>query len=268
MRKGFTLIELLVVIAIIAVLLALTLAGIQNVRSASMRLRSMNNLRQVNLAFQNYSSQHGQLPGIVDVMTTDLRDRPPFVAILPLLEFNRSTFISPADPSLEFVNPNKPFGFPDPDDAYASYAYNAIVFTGARPRLETIRDGMSNTIGLAEHYARCAERQWIVFIFSLRDSSGDGGHRRPSFADRYYGDVVPITTPGNPRVTAPSLTGATFQARPNLMESDATLPQTPHSQGMLAGMMDGSVRTISRSVAPGVFWSAVTPSGGELLPDF
>jgi hypothetical protein len=52
------------------------------------------------------------------------------------------------------------------------------------------------------------------------------------------------------------------------MESDATLPQTPHAQGMLIGMMDGSVRTVSRGVKPEVFWGAVTPSGGEPFADF
>jgi len=28
-------------------------------------------------------------------------------------------------------------------------------------------------------------------------------------------------------------------------------------------MMDGSIRTISPSISPTVFWSAVTPAGGE-----
>jgi prepilin-type N-terminal cleavage/methylation domain-containing protein len=64
MRKGFTLLELLVVIAIMAVLFGLTLAAVQNVRMASLRAKSMNNVRQINLAFQNYSSQKNELPTI------------------------------------------------------------------------------------------------------------------------------------------------------------------------------------------------------------
>jgi hypothetical protein len=52
------------------------------------------------------------------------------------------------------------------------------------------------------------------------------------------------------------------------MESDATIPQTPHVGGMLIGMMDGSVRTVSPSVAPTIFWGAVTPKGGEITGDF
>jgi len=166
------------------------------------------------------------------------------------------------------MHPGKPFyPAPDPHDAYASYAYNALVFTG-HARLDTISDGMSNTIGLGERYARCAEREWVVSIFSLQQSSGDGGSRRPSFADRYYGDVVPITTFASMPTTVPSVTGATFQTRPALLESDATVLQTPHPGGMLAGMMDGSVRTISRRISPSAFWSAVTPRGGEVNSDF
>lgn len=267
-NKGFTLVELVVVIAIIAVLMALTISAVQNARSASLRLKSMNNMRQINLALHNYAATKNRLPTIVDVMVPDWQDAPPFEAVLPLLESNRNIFISPADPSLSFVNPNKPFyPQPSPDDAYSSYAYNAMVFVG-KAKLDTIRDGTSNTIGLAEHYARCAEREWVVFIYSLHYSAGDGGSRRPSFADRYYGDVVPITTPGNPSVTVPSRTGVTFQSKPGLMESDATLPQTPHAGGMIIGMMDGSVRTVSPTVAPSIFWGAVTPNGREVPEDF
>ena len=152
-------------------------------------------------------------------------------------------------------------------DGLASYAYNAMVFHGA-PRLPmSIRDGTSNTIGIAEHYAKCAGKGWVVFIWSLRFSSGDGGSRRASFADAYYGDVVPVIF-GNPPRTIPSIPNLTFQAAPRLDESDARIPQSPHSGGMIVGMMDGSIRFISSGLSPEVFWSAVTPDGGEPITDF
>lgn len=268
-RRGLTLIEVLVVIAIIAILMGLTMAAIQNARAANLRLRSMNKIRQIGLAFQNYESSKGDLPSIQNLATPTPGDRAPFAAILPFIEYKRDLFLSPADPSLEFVHPSKPF-YPgiDTDEALSSYAYNALVFVGKTQLGSSIRDGTSNTIGIAEHYARCAEQKWVVFIFSLLSSSGAGGSRRPSFADAYYGDVVPITKSGNTPVTVPSVSGMTFQASPGLMESDATLPQTPHSTGMLIGLMDGSARLISRNVSAGVFWSAVTPSGGEVHSEF
>lgn len=268
-RKGFTLIELLVSIAIIGMLLGLLLSAVQKVREASLRVKSMNNLRQINLAFQNYAAANQEVPVITDVMAPDTRDRPPFSAIWPMLEYSRNVFLSPADPSLTFIHPDKVF-YPslDPDDAYSSYAYNAIVFAGHRRTLESVSDGTSTTISLVEHYARCAETKWVIFIFSLQSSSGDGGSRRPSFADRYYGDVYPLTLDGNPVVTIPSLGSVTFQVKPGLMESNAMIPQTPHSSGMLVGMLDGSVRTIRSGINPSIFWGAVTPSSGEVLGDF
>jgi hypothetical protein len=36
---------------------------------------------------------------------------------------------------------------------------------------------------------------------------------------------------------------------------------------MLVGLGDGSVRTVSPGIAPHVFWSLVTPAGGEVVGD-
>jgi prepilin-type N-terminal cleavage/methylation domain-containing protein len=61
--RGFTLIELLVVIAIIAVLAALLLPALSRAKQQGQKIECMNNLRQLQLAWQLYADDHdGWLP--------------------------------------------------------------------------------------------------------------------------------------------------------------------------------------------------------------
>ncbi|TWT78272.1 Type II secretion system protein G precursor [Posidoniimonas polymericola] len=65
-RKGFTLVELLVVIAIIGTLVALLLPAVQSARESARRNTCLNNMKQLQLALQQYDTSLRKLPGYIN----------------------------------------------------------------------------------------------------------------------------------------------------------------------------------------------------------
>lgn len=281
-RLAFTLLELLVVIAIVAVCLGLLLSAVQKVREAAARLSSMNNLKQIALATAQYTTvNNDHLPSItgINFHTMD-QEWSVFVAIMPYIEqgaiysaykqqypgntagssYVVRTYLNSADPTI----PALPNGL-------TSYAANAVLFA-PRMTAQRVSDGLSNTIGFAEHYAyNC---QGVMYNWAVNDIPWPwfydpplGGirlMRGATFANRGVGDIVPVTT-GDPPVTNGSEPGLTFQVRPKPGDCDSRLAQTPQTSGMSVALMDGSIRTLRGGMAPTTYWAAVTPAGGEVL---
>jgi len=281
-RNAVSLLELLVVVAILGTLLAMLLPAVQKVREAAARMQSQNNMKQTGLSFHGFAdAQDGHFPGceISDQTGQYLFRVLPFadggVLIRKAYEESSNTsyqpfrikwYVSPADPSL---GPGTRALRP------ASYAVNAFALRTARPSLvANFPDGLSNTYLLTEHYAACGATNtwfdWTGITPTLNMM------REASFADRSMTvfakigmggslrDVIPVTS-GFPPVSRASTPGVTFQVRPKLDECNPLIPQTPHAGGMLVGMFDGSVRTVSPRVSEEAFWGSVTPAGGEVV---
>ncbi len=267
-NRAFTLLELLIVVAILAILIGLTLPAVQRVREVAVRLKGMHQLRQIGLGLHNYAATQGRMPGFVYLDRRHERDEPPLDAILSYVEASRdqkvALYLSPVDPTSALPLPRGTV----PGDS--SFAINKLAFGGLPDPAVAFTDGMSNTIAVAEHYARCGPNGRFNFHYTLRHSSvepydllGLNEVRRASFADPYYGDVVPV--PDGAGGVRPSRMGATFQVTPQPDLCDPFIPQTGHPAGMPVLRFDGSVRLITPGVNPRAFWAAVTRDGGEAI---
>jgi prepilin-type N-terminal cleavage/methylation domain-containing protein len=276
--RGFTLIELLVVIAIIAILIGLLLPAVQKVREAAARMQCSNNLKQISLATVNCADSHaGVLPpgdGMYpSQIQTDYNSYASvFFHILPYMEqgnaYNSTlqqgdphgqnggfktyspfwgnlhatikTYICPSDPTTGQIAPGST-GSGGPN----SYGYNAQVFpvdwNGRSRYPATITDGTSNTIFITELPAVCAG-----FWPDWGSSINDGSWPQPTGPGFTFLQVrtaaCPVPNPGQGNQAA-----------------------SAHTGGISVGLGDGSVRFVSQGISGRTWWSAMTPSGGEVL---
>ena len=284
-RAGATIIEILIVVGIIALLLGLLLPAVQKVRESGNRAICMNNLKQCSLGMHNLSNMHNdRIPGIISfeyLYTSETRsvhfqllpflERPIKLQIDPITRQEIipvvSTYICPSDSSdRKLVSPIV---------GAANYVINARIIEGITFSIMNLPDGNANTILFTEQYRHSAfdnlSIQWHIDSIACKNSGMNGdpntfvtSSRRATFADRACQDIQPSTT-GNPPRTFSSDRPTSFRTMPSHDKAYSRVPQSPHSSGIHCGMADGSVRLFTPNTSEEIWWSAVTPAGGETV---
>lgn len=292
-RSGFSLLELLIVIAIFALLIGILLPALQGVREQAARVQSLNNLRQIILGTHQFASENeGTIKDVAN--STEyarssgfFKNRSIFVAIAPYAYDSNvwkpkpggdpldsispriPIYLSPGDPSIDF-DPRLSFV-----RARCSYAVNLVAMDGYLSMSATLRDGLGNTIAFSEKHFLSANLEIAGFpqtygtydaVFGPLHLDEVYGRRCASFADKRWGDVLPIPS-AKGSAAMPSVPGKTFQFRPRVQDVDPHVVQTQFRAGLPVAMYDGSCRTISRTIGETAFWSMVTPAGGEVIAE-
>jgi uncharacterized protein DUF1559 len=265
---------------------------VQKVREASARTQCQNNIKQIIIGLHNYHSTQNKFPpgysndavngtgtvfwhvlpfieqdNVYKVgMTLPINTNPQpdaywnnFASTNPLTPaaYEIKIYLCPSDPN------NQPSATWGGGWVVGNYAYNHDAFgealdggnnTNVQTRMPGhFKDGTSNTIGIAEKYAKncVANPNGQGSLWAHGSWNPWWEPRFNSWAYRYSGNAT-----------------AAFQIQPLPNQCDAARLQTIHTGGMTMGMMDGSVRFTASSVSGPTLSAACTPRNDDVITDW
>jgi prepilin-type N-terminal cleavage/methylation domain-containing protein len=171
-------------------------------------------------------------------------------------------FAAPSDPTVP-SNLRDPSGW---GTGLLSYPSNVAVFTlndGGGSSFKTLRDGSSNTIFFAERYAVC--NGWISIwgtdIMSNGNPMGGAGNMH---SNSYFDQLVGATgSPPSPPPVPP--TYGVPQYLPTDTACNPLQLQGFSLGGLLVGLGDGSVRSVSPTITAQTWQNAILPADGQML---
>jgi prepilin-type N-terminal cleavage/methylation domain-containing protein len=132
--------------------------------------------------------------------------------------------------------------FHNPNDGGWMSAWDSGANSYQARMTATYRDGTSNTIGVAEAYAKCKSQGTLW----AHETVTPAWHAM--FNDWQARGVA-----------------SKFQVQPTHQQCNVFLPQSIHSSGMQVLLMDGSARNVADGVSPAIWAAALTPAGNETL---